>query len=147
MLLADATLSAVAVDELDTETGLTRMRDVLLIELKRGGFGIDRTQMNQANDYVEEILGCGLMDGQPYIRAFVVGHECKSVQNVRKVGENPERGQIRATTYGQLVRTAEQRLFRLKEKLTKRYESVTGADLLAKVLAEPLQMNLNKNGA
>jgi hypothetical protein len=42
ILLADATVSAVSVDELDSETGLSRMRDVLLIELKRGASKIGR---------------------------------------------------------------------------------------------------------
>ena len=141
LLLADATLSAVAVDELDHSSGLSKMRDVLLIELKRGGFKIGRNEVNQASGYVEDLLGCGLLDGAPFIKAFVVGYECDSrVTAVRTVGENPVQARISVCTYGQLVRTAQMRLFRLKERLADRYDQISGTDLLSKVLAEPIQM-------
>jgi hypothetical protein len=144
LLLGDATLSAVAIDEYDETSGLTKMRDILLIELKRGGFEIDRKEMNQAQEYVEELLTSGAIEGRPYIRAFVVGHACKQgLQPVRKVGENPETARIQACNYGQLVRTAEQRLFKLKERLQDRYEQLSGNDILAKVMLEPKQMPMH----
>jgi len=87
------------------------MRDILLIELKRGGSQIAREEMNQAQGYVEELLSSGAIEGQPYIRAFVVGHTCKQgLQPVLKVWRKPETARIQACSYGQLVRTAEQRL-------------------------------------
>jgi len=144
VVLADATLSAVAIETLDAESSLSTMRDVLLIELKRGAFNVDRKEMDQATGYVEDLLGCGLMDGQPKINAFVVGHAMKQgVQPVRKVGDKVEMGVIRACTYGQLVRTAQQRLFRLRDRLKDRYDSLSGTDALAKVLAEPVQVPLS----
>jgi hypothetical protein len=143
LLLSDATISAVAVDELDSATGLSKMRDILLIELKRGGFKIGRDEVNQASGYVEDLLGCGLLDGTPFIKAFVVGYECDSrVTPVRTVGENPVQARISICTYGQLVRTAQMRLFRLKERLADRYDQISGTDLVSKVLAEPMQLKL-----
>lgn len=143
LILSDATLSIVSLDEFDRANGLNSLKEVLLIELKRGGFTIGRQEMNQAFDYVEDLLGCSLLDGAPYIRAFVVGHEADpKIQKVRKFGENPERGRIQVCTYSQLVRTAERRLFRLKERLTERYEDVSGESLLNKILTEPKQLNL-----
>lgn len=60
------------------------MRDVLLIELKRGGFEMDRKEMDQESGYVDDILCCGLLGGQPKISAFVVGHKMKKgIQPVR----------------------------------------------------------------
>lgn len=89
------------------------------------------------------MLTCGLLEGPPFIRAFVVGHERDlHVEPVRRVGENPERGRIQVTTYGQLVRTAEQRLFRLRERLKTRYDELSGSDLLKRVLEEPQQLEL-----
>lgn len=83
--------------------------------------------MDQATGYVEDILGCGLMDGQPKINGFVVGHEMKKgIQPVRKVGDKIDLGIVRVCTYGQLVRTAEQRLFRLRDRPKERYESLSG---------------------
>lgn len=140
IILADATLSAVAVDTIDGETSLSTMHDVLVIELKRGGFDLERKEMEQATGYVEDILGCGLVEGKPRINAFVVGHSIRQgVQTKRGVGD-PEFGVIRATTYWQLVRTAEQRLFKLRDRLKDRYDTLSGSDALSKVLAEPLQL-------
>jgi len=144
LILEDATLSAVATEQVDGTNGLATLRDVLLIELKRGGSKIARDEVHQASGYVEDLLMCGLLDGPPFIRSFVVGHELDNrIEPVRTIGEKPERGRIQATTYGQLVRTAEQRLFRLRDQLKDRYEEVSGSDLLHRILDEPQQMSLN----
>jgi Histidine kinase-, DNA gyrase B-, and HSP90-like ATPase len=145
VILKDATLSAVATEQIGDTNGLARMRDVLLIELKRGGSKIGRDEVNQATGYVEDLLNCGLLDGPPFIRCFVVGHEADGrVEPVRTVGASPERGRIQVATYGQLVRTAEQRLFRLRDRLKDRYEELSGSDLLDRVLHEPKQMSLTE---
>lgn len=39
-----------------------------------------------------------------------------------------------ATTYGQLTRSAHQRLFRLKERIPARFEDLSGADLSARFM-------------
>lgn len=144
VILEDATLSAVATEQVDDTNGLATLRDVLVIELKRGGSKIGRDEVNQATGYVEDLLNCGLLDGPPFIRAFAVGHEVDThIESVRTVGESPLRGRIQVTTYGQLVRTAEQRLFRLRDRLKARYEEVSGSDLLNRVLDEPEQMSLS----
>lgn len=44
------------------------------------------------------------------------------------------RGRVQAVSYGQLTRSAHQRLFRLKERIPARYEDVSGADVLARVM-------------
>jgi hypothetical protein len=143
IILPDATISGVATEHFDEASGLSILRDILLIELKRGDSEIGRDQVYQACSYVEDLLASNLLDGQPYFRAFVVGHRISSkIERVLKIGENPPRGRVEATTYLQLVRTAEKRLFRLRERLTTRYEEVTGTDLLERVLAEPQQLPL-----
>jgi hypothetical protein len=68
-------------------------------------------EANQASDYVEDLLGCGLLDGVPFIRAFVVGYQRDDrVTEVRTVGEDPVRARIAVSTYGQLVTTAQLRV-------------------------------------
>jgi len=146
VILENATLSAVATEQVAASNGLATLRDVLLIELKRGGSKIGRDEANQASGYVEDLLNCGLLDGPPFIRSFVVGHEIDArIEPVRTVGENSERGRIQAITYGQLIRTAEQRLFRLRDRLKTRYDNVTSDDLLSRVLDEPQQLSLNED--
>jgi hypothetical protein len=138
MVLGDATMSAVATEQVDEKSGLAVMQQVLLIELKRGGSEIDREHLHQATDYVEDFLRSGLLEGNPSFRVFVVGHRISNkVEPARDVGE---RARIQVATYGQLVRSAYRRLFRLRDRLATRYEKVAGPDVLSKLLAEPQQL-------
>lgn len=137
MVLGDATCSVVGTEGFDAaDPTLTRIQSVLIIELKRGRFAIGRDEMNQADGYVQDFLGSGALDGTPMFRAFVVGHEiaAKTVREKDLVEEKVLRGRVQAVTYGQLTRSAHQRLFRLKERIPARYEDVSGADLSAKVM-------------
>lgn len=142
LVLSDATISAVATEQFDDSNGLSAMREILLLELKRGQVEISRDNLNQASDYVDDLLSSGLIDGSPRIRAFVIGHRAnEKMQTVRTIGD-PERGRVCVTTYNQLVRTAHKRLFKLRDQLAGRYEELSTPDLLDKVLREPLQMPL-----
>jgi hypothetical protein len=139
IVMGDATVSGVAT-ELVEETGLPTMSEVLLIELKRGAAEISRDNMHQATDYVEDFLRSGLIEGEPNFRVFVVGHQrAGNVEPDRKIGA---RARVQVATYGQLVRQAHRRLFRLKDRLASRYEHVTGNDMLNRILAEPQQLPL-----
>jgi len=143
LVLADSTISTVATEQMD-ESGLSTMKQILLVELKRGDSEINRDNVNQACNYVEDLIGSGLIDGVPVIRAYVVGHRASDkIQSVRKIGENPEH-RVTVTTFNQLVRTANQRLFRLKDQLAARYEELTTPEIMRRVLAEPFQMPLEE---
>jgi hypothetical protein len=145
LVLEDATISGVATEEVNDQTGLATIRDVLLVELKRGGSEITRENVHQASDYIEDILRSGLLDGPPHFRAFVVGHSINpKIEPSRTIGD-PEIGKLDVVTYDRLVRSAQRRLFRLRERLTNRYEEVTGTDLLSKVLSTPTQLPLDSN--
>ncbi|WP_095152673.1 ATP-binding protein [Pseudomonas sp. Irchel s3b5] len=137
MTLSDSTLSIVGTEEFDSrEDNLTKIRDVLIIELKKGKSTIGRDEMNQADGYVQDFLGSGLLDGTPIFRAFVVGHEVSPKTSTEKEikEDGVLRGRVVATTFGRLTRTAHHRLFRLKERIPTRYEDINGAELAAKVM-------------
>jgi hypothetical protein len=145
MVLADSTLSIVGTEEFDSrEDHLTKIRDVLIIELKKGKSTIGRDEMNQADGYVQDFLGSGLLDGTPLFRAFVVGHEVSPKTSTEKEikEDGVLRGRVVATTFGRLTRTAHHRLFRLKERIPTRYEDINGADLAAKVMGIASQAKL-----
>lgn len=146
VLMANATYSIVGTESFDSyEQGLTKIQDVLVIELKKGRSAIGREEMNQADGYVQDFLSSGLMDGTPMLRAFVVGYEIEAKTSKEK--ETKENGVLRArivaTTYGQLTRSAHQRLFKLKEKIPTRYDNVSGVDLMKKVMQTPSQSTLD----
>ncbi len=139
VVLGDATVSGVATERIE-ESRLPVISQILLIELKRGGAEITRENVHQATDYVEDFLRSGLIDGEPYFRVFVVGHSIsEKLEPSRDVGQ---RATLQVATYGQLIRLANRRLFRLRERLTARYEQVTGSDMLNRILAEPEQLPL-----
>jgi len=149
VILADATVSLVGTEVFDSyDQNLSRVQDVLIIELKRGRLAIGRNEMNQADGYVQDFLNSGVIDGTPVIRAFVVGHEIQpKTSREKEIKEEAVlRGRIVATTYGQLTRTAHQRFFRLKEKIPTRYDGVAGADLMARVMQAPSQSSLAFGG-
>ena len=124
---------------MDEQSGLVALSEILIVELKRGGAEISRDNVHQASDYVEDLLKSGLLDGAPRIRAYLVGHSINpKVEPNREIGGNP----VFVVTYNQLTRSAQKRLFRLRERLASRYAEVTGNDLLAKVLAEPTQLSI-----
>lgn len=145
VVLGDATCSVVGTEVFDSgDTGLMKISDVLIIELKKGKSSIGREEMNQADGYIQDFLGSGAIDGTPVFKAFVVGHEIAQKTSREKEirEEGVLRGRVLATTYGQLTRTANQRLFRLKEKIPARYEDVSGADLTARVMGTASQAPL-----
>jgi Histidine kinase-, DNA gyrase B-, and HSP90-like ATPase len=141
LFLPDSTLSAVATEDIDLTTGVARLRTVLLIELKKGGSAISRKEMNQAEGYVEDLLNCGLLDGPPRVLSFVVGHSVSSkLTPIRRVGD-PEIGRVEAVSMGQLVRTANIRLFRVREHVQERYPE-SGLGLFEWLEDRPEQLNL-----
>ena len=109
---------------------------MLIIELKRGRSAIGRDEVNQANGYVQDFLGSGLLDGTPVFRAFVVGYEIahRTIKELDVKEDGVLRGRIIATTYGQLTRSAHKRLFKLKEKIPAHFDDVSGVDLMTKVM-------------
>jgi hypothetical protein len=118
----DSTISSVASENFDPETGLATLRTILLVELKKGGFKIGRKEMDQAGGYIEDILSSGHLAGTPYIHAFVIGHEIDPKTTAsRKIGVEPERGRVDAATFAGLISTANARLFRLRGVVEDRY--------------------------
>lgn len=145
VVMADATYSIVGTEVFDShDQNLTKIQDVLIIELKKGRSAIGREEMNQADGYVQDFLGSGAMDGTPMFRAYVVGYEIQSKTSREKEikEEGVVRGRVTAITYGQLTRTAHQRFFKLKEKIPTRYDDVSGVDLMTKVMQTPTQAAL-----
>ncbi|WP_429582058.1 ATP-binding protein [Pseudomonas frederiksbergensis] len=126
---------------------IAQMQNILLIELKRGGFKIKRDEVNQADGYVQDIANSGYVNGAPFVTAWVVGQSIASgVGTEKTVGDDSRKyGQVRATTYGALVGTANLRLMRLRKTLEERYDKLPTDALLAKVLSIQEQATLNLN--
>jgi len=139
----NSSISTLGLEEFSDE--MKKTKRVLLIELKKGGFGIGRGEMDQAKYYVEDIWHAGVGSSQPFIKAFVVGDYIDNrTGKYQAVGETKDHpfGEVHALTYGELVRTAEARLFSLKEKIEERYKDIGQNKLLDELLGQPQQSSL-----
>lgn len=137
VVVGNSTLSVTGTERIDSSSGMSTVQTVLIIELKRGGFELTRNERNQAQGYVEDFSKCGSLIGSPYVHSFVVGEfitknmqPITTIQNDSKV----ECGKVHVTTYAQLVDTAEKRIFRLRERLSERYDDIPGLDLFQRTV-------------
>lgn len=123
------------------DASIAQMQSILLIELKRGGFKLNRNEVNQADGYVQDIAASGYVNGTPFITAWVVGQSIAAgVGTTKTMGDESRKyGQVRATTYGALVSTANLRLMRLRKTLEGRYEDLETDTLLSRVMSTPEQ--------
>lgn len=145
-----STVQLVGVEQFDPQdTTLAQMQNILLIELKKGGFKLNRKEVNQADGYVQDIANSGYVNGSPFITAWVVGQSIAAgVATSKTVGdEKHSYGQVRATTYGTLVSTANLRLMRLRKTLGDRYDNLKTDALLLKVLATQEQTSFDLDSA
>ena len=142
-LFSDSTASVTGAEQFNPDTNLLEMRRILIVELKRGGSNLSRDNRDQAVHYVEDFIGCKELTGNPHIFAYVVGETVSGkVVGKHQVGDN---GHVYVTTFSQLVDTAKRRLFNLREKLTERYEGVTGVELAKKLKQMKLSELSNDN--
>ncbi len=126
--LHDSTIGVTGIEDIPSDLGLVKVRKLLLIELKKGGYKIKREERNQAYGYVEDLLKSNLgVDCQ--ITAYVVGDSV--ADNVGFSTTIEDRGILYVTTYDQLVDTAERRMFGLRQKIASRYDDIPGMDLYA----------------
>ncbi len=132
VIMGNSTFSITGITDYDHDNGLSAIKKILIIELKRGGFKLGREERNQAVGYVEDFMSCGTLIGNPYISAYVVGETfsekvqpIQSIENENKV----EIGKVQICLFSQIVDSSERRLFNLRERLNERYADVTGIEL------------------
>lgn len=147
LLLADSTISAVALEEIDLHDGLAGIRKVLLLELKKGDSKIGREELNQAEAYVDAIRNSGCITGTFFTQSFVLGNRVDVNVTLEKSlsANGVQHAAIKGVCYSTLTQTASKRLFKLKERLEDRYAAVSSGSR-SKVLDELLSqqvMNLN----
>ena len=138
---SDSSISATCLEQFD-ENDISYIERILIIELKKGGFKIGRKEMNQAEEYVDSIYKGNKLNSTPKIKAFVIGDTIDTGISKHKTQE--DYGEVYAYTYSQLVRTAEKRLFNLKEKLEEHYNHYNSGDYIKEILNEPEQLSIHE---
>lgn len=114
-------LKVVCTDRIDTDAGeIMKPDQILLIEVKRGGFEITDAEVSQTEYYVRQIRKSAVLHSSATIDAYVVGEKLGDI-DPQKVTSS---GRIYAVTYGHLVETASAKLFRLRERLQEHYDTL-----------------------
>ncbi len=120
-------LSVTATESMDSESKQFKVRDVLIVELKRGGFELTYGEMNQVLGYASTILG--ELGSIVNINCYVVGDTLsKGLQTRMKYGQHDE-VKVYAVTYDELMATASKRMFGLRDKVSEMYDDVPGIEL------------------
>lgn len=109
---------------------------ILIVELKRGGFKIEDDEVSQAKRYVRQIKKSSILHKSAEINAYVVGAEIGDVDEINE----SESGTTHVVTYGHLVQTAKIRLFNLKDKLKEHYDNIGEKSIVEKALSESRQL-------
>lgn len=126
--LENSTIGVTGIEDVPDESEIVHVRKLLLIELKKGAFKIDRAERNQAQGYIEDLLRSNL-GVNCQIVGFVVGASLSdNIEYKTKIGDN---GMLYSTTYDKLVDTAERRMFGLRQTIASRYDNVPGMTLYA----------------
>ena len=142
VVLSNSTLSVTGTETYDSDSSLSQVNKILLIELKKGGSKLSRNERDQAVHYVEDFINCGNLIGNPTIDCYVIGKEfSEKVELNLKVGD---RGKISISIFDQLVDTAERRLFGLRKKLSEKYDDIPGMELFRQQ-AKQLNVEFPKN--
>ena len=130
--LGDSLFSITGTTDFDEENGISAIKKVLIIELKRGGYKIGREERNQAVGYVEDFANSGTLIGNPYINAYVVGESYSEKVQPTQTIENENKvpiGKVQICLFSQIVDSSERRLFNLRDRLNERYADISGIEL------------------
>lgn len=131
VILKQSTFSAVCTDRADeTAQGIMKPDQILIIELKRGGFEIGAGEVSQAEYYVRQIKRSAALHSSASIHAFVVGAKIGDVD----VHKSSESGIVDVVTYSHLVQTARIKLFGLREQLSEHYDALDTKSIVEKAL-------------
>jgi len=137
--LKEFSLKAVCTDRMDYTTGeIMKPDQVLIVEVKRGGFEITDKEINQVEYYVRQIRKSAVLHNSATIDAYVVGAKLGDIDQEKETTS----GRVHAVTYGQLVDTANSKLFSLRETLQEHYESMGQESIVEKALKESTQLKL-----
>lgn len=129
--LPQSTIGITGLEEMQDDSGVVMVRQLLLIELKKGKSKIAREERNQAQGYIEDLAKSTALGGNCRIIGFVVGDSiADNLANKCEVKDNDVTlGTLYTMTYSQLVDTAEKRMFGLRRLLAERYDDVPGMEL------------------
>lgn len=138
--LKQYSLKAVCTDRIDVSAGeIMKPDQILIVEVKRGGFEITDDEVNQIEYYVRQIRKSSVLHSSATIDAYVVGAKLGDIDPEKTTSS----GRIHVVTYDQLVDTANVKLFRLKERLKEHYDAMGQESIVEQALKENKQIKID----
>ena len=137
--LKQYSLKAVCTDRIDTAAGeIMKPDQILIVEVKRGGFEITSEEVAQVEHYVRQIRKSAILHSSATIDAYVVDAKLGDIDTEKKTNS----GRIHAVTYGHLVVTASQKLFNLRQRLQEHYATLGQESIVEQALKETKQLKM-----
>lgn len=137
--LKNYSFKAVCSDRADAEAGgILKPDQILIIELKRGGFEISPEEVQQAENYIRQIKKSAVLHKFASIHAFVVGAKIGDVDCHKETTS----GIVDVVTYGHLVETANAKLFKLRDQLKEHYDGLGQESIVEKALKTHSQQKI-----
>ncbi len=124
-------------DSYDDEGEVDGLDKLLIVELKKGGFEITLKEIQQTQNYIQELKNGNYISDNMKVKAYVLG----SSINVDKtsIGDNID---IIPMSYNVIVSRAEKRLFNLQKKIKKiKNISETGDPIMDDIMKQELLDN------
>lgn len=138
--LKQYSLKAVCTDRIDPMAGeIVKPDQILIVEVKRGGFEITDEEVSQVEYYVRQIRKSAVLHSSATIDAYVVGAQLGDID----VEKETSSGRIHVITYGQLVDTASSKLFRLRQRLEEHYNTLGQESIVEQALKEATQTKMD----
>ncbi|PZU94191.1 MAG: hypothetical protein DCE90_15085 [Pseudanabaena sp.] len=98
----------------DNDNEVQGLEEIIIIELKRGGFEISKKEKRQAEDYAKELLDSGKVNDSTKIICYVLGSKIRKNEHHSSIEGNIT---VYPETYQTVLSKAHARTFRLYKKL------------------------------
>jgi hypothetical protein len=110
------------------------VRKILIIELKRGGFCVTQSELDQAREYAKELRSTGCAQQSTMIEAFVLGARLEPNLQEMTIGE---RTIIKPFPYDLLLERAHARVFQLHKRIVASKPGLCPDAVIQDVLQQP----------
>lgn len=138
--LKEYSLKAVCTDRIDTIAGeIMKPDQILIVEVKRGGSEITSEEVAQVEYYVRQIRKSAVLHSSATINAYVVGAKLGDIDPEKETTS----GRIHALTYGHLIETANDKLFRLRQRLKEHYNALGQESIVEQALKATKQLKID----
>jgi hypothetical protein len=129
--LAESSIGAYGADHYAENGEAFGYRKVLVVELKRGGFTITQSEMDQARDYIKEIRAAGAIDKTTQVEAYILGSKMEDGLERSTMGSSTV---LNPMVYDNLLTRAHARTFHLHRQI----EAIRPAESIDPELREVL---------